>query len=119
VKTASGVFMTIIAAILLLMIAPFVVAATSLVYVTIRKPLYGYYRTIAVTLDQVGAAVIYGVEDWTISSYTHLLSKHHGCFTCKYFEMLIDAIARPFEKDHCRMAYENERLELKKERGEK
>ena len=101
------------------MLAPFTLVVVTILYWSISKPLYGYYKTCAIGIDSAGASFIYDVEDWTISSYTHLLARYHGCTLCKTFEWLIDALARPFEENHCEMSYEKEHLELKKERGEK
>jgi len=78
-----------------------------------------YYKTIAITLDQVGGALIYGTEDWTVSAYTHLMSRYEGHLEAKIFEWVVDVLALLFEKEHCKMTYERERLELRKDRGEK
>ncbi len=84
-----------------------------------RKNIYMYFKKIAITLDQVGGAVLYGTEDWTISSYTHLLARYGQHFEAVIFEKVIDFFALPFQKKHCWSAYEKERIELRKKRGER
>lgn len=69
-----------------------------------RKEKKKYWETVAIGFDQVGGSLLYGTEDWTISSWTH--------YNCKFrkkhcwFESLIDLI---FGKGHCKRSHENEK----------
>ena len=35
----------------------------------------GSVSKIAIGIDQVGGSILYGTEDWTVSSYTHILAQ--------------------------------------------
>jgi len=59
---------------------------------------------IAIGLDQLGGAVLYGEPDWTVSSRTFYL-RSRGNRYAAMFERLINAF---FGKDHCEIAYDNE-----------
>lgn len=72
-----------------------------------RRDLFKYIKTIAITIDQVGAAIFYGVEDFTMSSWTHYRAKQ-GHTDAILFEKLIDFLASAFEKNHCKNSYYNE-----------
>ena len=119
-KSLLSLLAIVFATLLLLVMAPIIMIFKSYsLWMNNGETLHVYFKTIAITLDQVGASIIYGVEDWTISSYTHLLSKYENCYLASKFEFFINMLARVFEKDHCKTSYERERLELKKERGER
>jgi len=70
-----------------------------------RRKLPEYWRTVAIGMDQVGGSIIYGTEDWTISSWTHWLCKSRGGRFCR-FERLIDSIFGP---GHCARSWDHER----------
>jgi len=78
-----------------------------------RNNLFKYLKTIAITIDQVGAAVLYGVEDFTVSSWTHYRARQ-GNVESIIFEKFINLLAWPFQKNHCETSYNNEIEELKK-----
>jgi len=119
-KSLLSLLAIVFATLILLVMAPVIMIFKSYsLWMNNGEPLHVYFKTIAITLDQVGASIIYGVEDWTISSYTHLLAEYEDCYLARSFELFINMLAIVFEKDHCKTSYERERLELKKERGER
>jgi hypothetical protein len=111
-----ALFLIIISVVLLIIFAPI-----GIIFGVVRERsnLYMYFKKIAISIDQVGGTIMYGTEDWTISSYTHLMAKYGGHIEAIVFEKFVNALAYPFEKNHCWAAYERERLELKKQRGER
>jgi len=52
-----------------------------------------YLYTLLKGLDQLGGSIIYGTEDYTISSWTYYLYKKKGNIYAKYFMALIDGLA--------------------------
>ncbi len=64
-----------------------------------------YFKTIALSFDQAGGSIIYGQENFTISSYTYYLCKSkNNKYACSFMKM-IDAV---FGKNHCKESYYNE-----------
>ena len=59
---------------------------------------------IAIGLDQLGGAVLYGEPDWTVSSRTYWL-RSRGNRYAAMFERVIDLL---FGSGHCKQTYENE-----------
>lgn len=75
-----------------------------------RKESIGDYMiVIAIGFDQVGGSILYGQEDWTVSSWTYHLAQS-GNIYAEYFRVFIDLI---FGKNHCRESFEKEAKELK------
>ncbi|BCD61758.1 hypothetical protein NrS5_54 [Nitratiruptor phage NrS-5] len=102
------IFLLSIALIGVATLSPFAFLANLL-----RKSYFGqsiadYLHTIAVGLDQLGGSIIYSQEDYTISSYTHLLCMRGNCYACR-FERFIDLL---FGKGHCKRSYEREKREF-------
>lgn len=64
-----------------------------------------YFKTIAIGFDQAGGSIIYGKENFTISSYTYFLCLYKGNRYACIFRDVIDFI---FGKNHCRESYYNE-----------
>ncbi|BCD67341.1 hypothetical protein [Nitratiruptor sp. YY09-18] len=61
-----------------------------------------YIFTAAVGFDQAGGSILYGQENFTISSYTYYLcTKKRNQVAC-HFMRLIDLI---FGQNHCKRAY--------------
>ena len=79
-----------------------------------KEDLNSYLRGIAIGLDQFGATLIYGTEDWCISSiaYQHYLEGKN-----KYFMNFINFIFR--DPDHCKNSYETESKVFKDLKEEK
>jgi len=71
-----------------------------------RKDKKRYWQSVAIGFDQVGGSLLYGTEDWTISSWTHYncAKLHRLC----WFRAFIDSI---FGKGHCARSYKKESKE--------
>lgn len=69
-----------------------------------------YIHLLAVALDQLGGSLIYGEEDWCISSiaYYHAEIENKN----KWFMHLINFLFN--DKNHCRISFETEYKELGK-----
>ena len=67
-----------------------------------------YLHTIAVSLDQLGAAIVYGEEDWCVSSiaYYHVEYEKKNA----WFMHLINFLF--WDKEHCKVSFETEYKEL-------
>jgi hypothetical protein len=64
-----------------------------------------------IALDQlINAALCGGWADETMSSYAWRMEQAGKPWG--FMRRVIDALARPFQQDHCRKAYESERLRL-------
>lgn len=66
-----------------------------------RDSIRDYFFTIAIGFDQAGGSILYGQEDWTISSWTYILSKRGNMFAQR-FMAFINFI---FGKNHCEKSY--------------
>ena len=108
-KTFSGFILLLISLIILPIIG---IPAIIVGVFREKKDLFKYFKTIAITIDQVGSAVLYGVEDFTVSSWTHYRAKQ-GNIEAIVFEQFINLLASPFQKNHCEESYNNEIKELK------
>lgn len=100
----------IVALVLVIILGPIVILAQF-----IRKPLRKesvskYIHTVAVSLDQLGAAIIYGEEDWCISSiaYYHYRYRNRNA----WFMHLINFLF--WDKEHCKISFETEYKELQR-----
>ena len=71
-----------------------------------RKDKKGYWKSVAIGFDQVGGSLLYGTEDWTISSWTYVECRVYKKLC--WFEKFIDFI---FGKGHCKRSYEKESRE--------
>jgi hypothetical protein len=60
-----------------------------------------YFFTIAIGFDQAGGSILYGQEDWTVSSWTYRLSAK-GNRNAYYFMRVIDFI---FDHEHCKNSF--------------
>ncbi|MFY9141558.1 hypothetical protein [Sulfuricurvum sp.] len=78
-----------------------------------RESISKYLLTIAIGFDQAGGSILYGQEDWTVSSWTYYLEQC-GNKHAQYFRVIIDLI---FGKNHCKESYfaEAERLKFNAE----
>jgi hypothetical protein len=68
----------------------------------------GYIKRTIIAIDQlINVVLCNGEPDETMSSNSYRMSVRGGRwgFMCK----VIDAIASPWEKDHCRLSFESER----------
>lgn len=66
-----------------------------------RESLRDYFFNIAIGFDQAGGSILYGQEDWTVSSWTYRLSIK-GNRNAYYFMRVIDFI---FGYEHCENSF--------------
>lgn len=73
-----------------------------------RESISRYLHTIAVSLDQLGAAIIYGEEDWCVSSiaYYHVKYENKNALFMHLINFLF------WDKEHCKVSFETEYKEL-------
>ena len=71
-----------------------------------RRDKKRYWMSVAVGLDQVGGSLLYGTEDWTVSSWTYYECSNRGkyCFFMKFIDWI-------FGDGHCKRSYEKESKE--------
>ena len=65
----------ILALVLVTALAPVIFVINLVRLPILGKSLSEYYLQIAIGIDQVGGSILYGTEDWTVSSYTHILAQ--------------------------------------------
>lgn len=102
---------------LLMLIAMLIVSVASvpaIILNTIRKLLRRetikeYFKTIAIGFDQAGGSILYGQEDWTVSSWTYYLYRT-GNKDAERFMTFIDWM---FGADHCAKSFYKEAEQLK------
>lgn len=90
---------------LLMLLAIIVMALVTLplIVINLMRKLYrgeniqAYFHTIAIGFDQAGGSILYGQEDWTVSSWTYRLSAK-GNRNAYYFMRFIDYF---FGDEHC------------------
>jgi len=71
-----------------------------------RKDRKRYWRTVAIGFDQVGGSLLYGTEDWTISSWSYYECAYRGkrCWFVKFIDKI-------FGDEHCKKSYKKESKE--------
>ncbi len=106
-RKLHNLFLLIVAIILFVPTAPIVFLVNS-----IRWFKRDYWLIVAIGIDQLGGSILYGEEDWTISSYTHFL-----CFKYGRFCWLEKFINFWFGEGHCERSYINEQKKMLKEIG--
>lgn len=95
---------------LLMLLAIIVMALVTLplIVINLMRKLYcgeniqSYFHTIAIGFDQAGGSILYGQEDWTVSSWTYWLFVAKGNRYAYRFMQFIDLF---FGKDHCEKSY--------------
>lgn len=70
-----------------------------------------YPKTVLISMSQMLAAIVYGIEDWTFSSLTHFYTTK-GYKLAQITEVIVDIIAWPFERNHCKTSYSHELAEI-------
>ena len=90
-----------------------VVSAPAIILNTLRKTfrresIKKYFFTIAIGFDQAGGSILYGKEDWTVSSWTYYLSQRGN----RYATVFMRFIDRLFGRDHCSKSF---KIESKKQ----
>lgn len=66
-----------------------------------RESIHDYFFTIAIGFDQAGGSILYGQEDWTVSSWTYVLA-YRGNKEAQRFMKIINFI---FGENHCEKSY--------------
>jgi len=97
----------IVAIALFIIIAPFALPFQLMRKAKRRESISDYLFTIAIGIDQLGGAILYEKENWTVSSYTYYLCSESRTFACR-FNKIIDFL---FGEWHCRDSYYRERRE--------
>lgn len=101
---------------LLMLIALIIIALITLplIVINIMRKLYrgeniqAYFYTIAIGFDQAGGSILYGQEDWTVSSWTYYLwRKSEGINRSAYYFMLfINTLF--MDRNHCEQSFYDE-----------
>jgi len=78
-----------------------VILALIPILVFVHKPVGQYLKTVAIGIDQFGGSVLYGQENFTVSTYTHFLCMIGNKKAC-IFEKVIDFF---FGKNHCEKSF--------------
>lgn len=73
-----------------------------------KESISEYFKVIAIGFDQVGGSILYGQEDWTVSSWTYWL-EIKGNREARYFRKFIDFF---FGGDHCENSFIYEAQQL-------
>lgn len=94
-------FLMLIALIIMALVTVPLIALTMIRKVWRKESLHDYFFTIAIGFDQAGGSILYGQEDWTVSSYTYILARRENKHA-KRFMRFIDLI---FGKEHCEKSY--------------
>ena len=103
-------FALMILAIILIVI----LSMPALVLNTIRKvyrseTIEDYFYVVALGFDQLGGSLLYGQEDWTVSSWTYHLAINKQNYNAVQFMTLIDFF---FGKNHCQNSFIKEADQL-------
>ena len=98
---------------LIAMLAIFLASIPAVVLNTIRKryrreSLKEYFKTVAIGFDQAGGSILYGQEDWTVSSWTYYLWRKSEGMN-KPAEYFMDFINTLFmDHNHCEDSFYKE-----------
>lgn len=74
-----------------------------------KESVSSYFIGVAVSIDQLGGTIIYGEEDWTISSLAYYQASYKD--RNKWFMHFINFLFR--DKLHCKKSFEDEYEVLK------
>lgn len=69
-----------------------------------REKIKEYFHTVALGFDQAGGSILYGQEDWTVSSWTYNLHRKVNR-NATWFMRFIDLL---FGAGHCEDSFYNE-----------
>jgi len=106
----KALFLFLLAYCLVIMLTPFVFIFNIIRLYLVGVNIISYIDISAIGFDQAGGAVLYGKENYTISSYTHYLCEYKGS-KC-LFERFINFF---FGQDHCKKSFEWECVKDKKD----
>ncbi len=98
---------------LIAMIVVFLASVPTIIGNTLRKlyrkeKIKEYFKTVALGFDQVGGSILYGQEDWTVSSWTfYLWRKSEGInLSAYYFMRFINTLF--MDQKHCEDSFYGE-----------
>jgi len=74
-----------------------------------KESLSEYIYSLSIGIDQLGGTIIYGLEDWKISSVAYYDAKY--CNKNIWFMNFINFLFQ--DKEHCKKSYKHEFNELK------
>ena len=111
-KNRVTYFLFLFALVLIIVLSPIVLFFQVLRKVSFFKEesVGKYIHTVAISLDQLGAALIYGEEDWCVSSLAYYDYKYEN--KNKWFMHFINFLFN--DKEHCKVSFETEYAELKR-----
>lgn len=66
-----------------------------------RESIHDYFFIIAIGFDQAGGSILYGQEDWTVSSWTYVLAYREN----KEAQRFMKIINFIFGENHCEKSY--------------
>lgn len=103
---------------LIAMLIVFIASVPAIILNTIRKlsrreTIKEYFKTVALGFDQVGGSILYGQEDWTVSSWTfYLWRKSEGMnYSACVFMNFINTLF--MDDKHCENSFYGEAEKLK------
>ena len=111
-KNRVTYFLFLFALVLIIVFSPIVLFFQILrkVFFFKEESVEKYIHTVAISLDQLGAALIYGEEDWCVSSLAYYDYKYEN--KNKWFMHFINFLFN--DKEHCKVSFETEYAELKR-----
>ena len=111
-KNRVTYFLFLFALVLIVVLSPIVLFFQILrkVFFFKEESVGKYIHTVAISLDQLGAALIYGEEDWCVSSLAYYDYKYEN--KNKWFMHFINFLFN--DKEHCKVSFETEYAELKR-----
>lgn len=102
---ARWFLMLIAAFVLVTVLTPLALAINILRHLALGVSVNDYLYSVAIGFDQAGGSVIYGQEDYTISSYTYYLARYKNNVYAEKFMRFIDFI---FGENHCEESFKKE-----------
>lgn len=105
------VFLFIVALLSMLVFGPLTILAQIVrkTFLFKKGSLSDYFYSLAIGLDQLGGSIIYGLEDWKISSVAYYDAKVDKKNI--WFMYFINFLFQ--DKNHCKNSYQHEFNELK------
>lgn len=101
-QTVVNIFLFLIAYIIVTFSAPVVLLINIFRKAVLNQDPIEYIKVASIGLDQAGGSILYGQENFTVSSFTYFLcAKKHNPYAC-WFMKFINFF---FGKDHCKNSY--------------
>ena len=97
-----NIFLFTIAYVIVMFSAPIVLLINFFRKIILNQDPVEYVKIASIGLDQAGGSILYGQENFTVSSFTYFLcAKKHNPYAC-WFMKFIDFF---FGKNHCKNSY--------------